>query len=76
MVSRCLRGDRDMLQLVPSAVPHSQVPTDQIRQTRAGLEAIVTGHGAAWSKFRPSEEIADLLKRERRTAGRDSSGGR
>ena len=36
---------------------------NQIRQTRAGLEAIVPGHRAAWFKFGADEEIADLIKR-------------
>jgi len=48
---------------VSSAVFHQQMSTNEIRQTRAGLEAIAPGHRATWSKFSPSEEIADLLKR-------------
>jgi hypothetical protein len=64
-----------MRQLVTAAVVHQQMSADQIRQTRAGLEAIVPGHGAAWLKFGACEEIAHFLKRSRRTAGHDSAGG-
>ena len=58
-----------MSQLLTVAVLHQQVLANQVRQTRTGLEAIVFGHRAAWSKFSPCEEIADLLKPERRTVG-------
>ena len=65
-----LRGRR-VGQLFSPAVLDQQVPADQIRQTRTMLEAIVSGHGAAWSKFNPCEEIAELLKGgERHTAAR------
>ena len=49
--------------LVTAAVLHQQMPTDQIRQTRAGLDVIMSRYRATWSKFGVCEEIADLLKR-------------
>ena len=52
-----------MAQLVTATVLNQQVPTDQIRQTGAVLEASVPGHWAAWLKFGACEEISHLLKR-------------
>jgi hypothetical protein len=46
-----------------TAILHQQVSTNEIRQTRAGLKAIVPGYGATWSKLGTSEEIANLPKR-------------
>jgi hypothetical protein len=51
-----------MAELMPAAVLHQQMPTDEIRQTRTLLEAIVSRHRATWSKLSPCEEITDLLK--------------
>ena len=52
-----------MSQFITAAVLHQQMPANQIRETRAGLQAIVPGHRATWSKLGACEEIADLLKR-------------
>lgn len=41
---------------------NQQVPTDEIRQTRAVLDAIVSDDGATWGKFGSSEEIFHLLR--------------
>lgn len=50
-----------MGEIMPSAVLHQQVQTDEIRQTRTMLEAIVPGYRATRGKFGSSEEIADFL---------------
>ena len=63
-----------MGQFFPAAVLNQQMPPDQIRETRTVFDAIMSGDGAPWGKFSASEEIAHLLKRERRTAGQYSSG--
>jgi hypothetical protein len=52
-----------MSQLGTAATLHQQMPADEIRQTRAGLQAIVSDDRAARSKFNLREEITDLLKR-------------
>ena len=52
-----------MSEFIPIAVFHQQMPDNEIRQARTLFEVIVSRHGATWSKFRPCEEIADLLKR-------------
>ena len=52
-----------MPELVTPAVLRQQVPPNEIRQARAGLEMLMPGDRAAWSKLSPCEEIADLLKR-------------
>ena len=52
-----------MPQLVPAAVLDQQMPANQIRYTRAVLEAIVPDDRATGRKLGTSEEIADLLKR-------------
>ncbi len=52
-----------MGQVLASAVLHQQMPANEIRQTRAVLKAIVSGHRAAGLKFGPSEEIANLFER-------------
>ena len=49
-----------MCRLIQAAVLNQQVPTDEIRQTRTMLDAIVPGYRATWSKFDSSEEIADF----------------
>ena len=49
-------------QFFPVKVFNQQVPTDEIRQTRAVLDAIVFDDGPAWGKFGSSEEISHLLK--------------
>lgn len=64
-----------MGQFFPAAVLNQQMLPDQIRETRTVSDAIMSGDRAPWGKFSPGEEIAHLLKRERRTAGQYSSGG-
>src|ERR1051325_3895732 len=62
-LSFLLMPSRDMCQLIAPAVLHQQMPTDQIRQTRAMLEAIVAGYRATRFKFDTGEEFTDLRKR-------------
>ena len=57
------------------AVLHQQMSANQIRQTRAVLEAIVPGHRATWCKFGACEEIADLLKRSAVLQGKTHQAG-
>jgi len=52
----------DVSHLFSPAVLDEQMPTDEIRQTRAGLQAIMSGNGPAWSELGAGEEIAELLK--------------
>src|SRR5467141_3342909 len=62
----CFLGVRrkwNMSQLVTAAILHRQMPTDQIRQTRARLEAIVPDDWATRGKLGACEEITDLLMR-------------
>ena len=51
-----------MRQLLTPAVPYKQASTDQIRQVRAMLEAVVPDDGTTRGTFGTSEEIADLLE--------------
>jgi hypothetical protein len=39
------------------------MPANQIRQTRAGFDAIVSEYRAAWREFGAGEEITHFLKR-------------
>ena len=55
--------DWSMSHFVTAAILHQQVPTDQIRQTRTVLEAIMSDNRSTWSKFGVREELADLFKR-------------
>ena len=64
-----------MRQFLTSAVLHQEMTTDEIWQTRAGLEAIVPRDRATRFKFDTCEEITDLFKLEHRTAGPNSLGG-
>lgn len=43
---------------------NQQVPSDEIRQTTAILDAIVSRDGSAWGKFDFREEIAYLPEGE------------
>jgi hypothetical protein len=52
-----------MGQLIPMAVFDEQVSTDEIRETRALLEALVPDDGTTGFELGASEEIADLLQR-------------
>ena len=52
-----------MGQVVPAAGLDQQMPADQIRETRAGLEALVPDHGATGLKLGAGEEVANLLPR-------------
>ena len=71
-----VHGGGHVGQVLAPAVRHQQMPANEIRQTRAGLGAIMSNNRATRFKFDTSEEIADIHESEHRTAGQDSSGGR
>ena len=49
-------------QLIPMAVVDEQVSSDEIRETRALFEALVSDDGATGLELCASEELADLLQ--------------
>ena len=59
----CLCCYHRIHQVVSSAILNQEVPANQIRHTRAVLDAIMSDDGATWGTFGSSEEIAQLFGR-------------